>query len=130
MPVRSSSSCVLVWPSREQVLSAARRYAEQLIAGDRRVVSVALVGSYARGDHGPGSDADLLVVLSRCEVPHPQRTLQLLPPRLPVPTDVIVLTEDEVEAWSHERPRWSREVLGRALPLARCQSRAAAAEHR
>ena len=117
---------MLVWPSREQVLTEARRYAEQLVACDRRVVWVALIGSYATGNHGPGSDADVLVVLSRCEVPHLLRPLQLPPPRLSVPTDVIVLTESEVAAWSQERPRWSREVLGQALPLARSQRRAAA----
>ena len=79
---------------------------------------VALVGSYARGDHGPGSDADLLVVLSQCEVPFLLRALELPAPRLPVPADLVVLTEGEVAEWSTERPRRPREVLARAIVLA------------
>jgi predicted nucleotidyltransferase len=64
------------------VLAAALRYAEQLVASDGRVVRVSLVGSYARADYGPGSDADLLVVLSRCEVPFLLRPLELPASRL------------------------------------------------
>ena len=118
MPVRSLNSCVLVWPSPDAVLAAALRYAEQLVATDGRVVRVALVGSCARAAYGPGSDADLLVGLSHCETPFLLRPLELPAPRLPVPADLVVLTEGEVANWSAERPRWSREVLQRAIVLA------------
>ena len=118
MVVRSLNSSVLVWPSRDEVLSAARTYAEKLVATDERVSRVALIGSYATGEQGPGSDADLLVVLSRSDVPAPVRALQVAPPHLPVHSDVLVLTEAELGEWSLTRPRWSREVLGRAVTLA------------
>jgi hypothetical protein len=94
MPVRSLNSCVLVWPSPDAVLAAALRYAEQLVATDGRVV------------------------LSHCETPFLLRPLELPAPRLPVPADLVVLTEGEVANWSAERPRWSREVLQRAIVLA------------
>jgi predicted nucleotidyltransferase len=118
MPVRSSSSPVLVWPSREQVVAAARGYAERLVAADARVLRVALVGSYATGNHGPGSDADLLVEMSECQTPPTRRALELPPPRLPVPVDLLVFTRGEVDELQRTRPRWTREVLQSALWLA------------
>ena len=118
MPVRSSNSSVLVWPSREQVVVAARDYAERLVADDPRVVRVLLVGSYATGTHGPGSDANLLVELSDCNEPPTRRPLALPPPHLPVPVDLLVLTREEVYELAQSRPRWDGEVLQRSVCLA------------
>jgi hypothetical protein len=118
MPVRSSSSPVLVWPSRGQVVAAARGYAALLVAADTRVLRVALVGSYATGKHGPGSDADLLVEMRECSAPPMRRALELPPPSLPVPVDLLVLTRSEVDELRRTRPRWTREVLQPALWLA------------
>ena len=118
MPVRSSNSRVLVWPRREQVVAAARSYARHLVDTDARVVRVGLVGSYAIGTEGPGSDADLLVEMRECAAPPTRRALELPPPDLPVPVDLLVFTEGEVEELRLSRPRWAREVLQSALWLA------------
>lgn len=118
MPVRSLTSSVLVWPSAEQVLASARSYAHLLLCHrDWRVLRVGLIGSYARGDWGPGSDADLLVELEACDKPAWYRALALPPPRLPVPADLVVLTRAELLSLARQSPRWSREVLGRAIWL-------------
>jgi hypothetical protein len=50
-------------PASHVLLGLAERYAELLAqALDDRLVSVVLFGSVARGDAGPGSDIDLLIV--------------------------------------------------------------------
>jgi predicted nucleotidyltransferase len=118
MPVRCLNSSVLVWPSAEQVLAAARAYATHVLQSEPHALRVGLFGSYARGDQGPGSDADLLVELSSTDQPPHRRALALPPPRLPVPVDLVVLTRAEVVELGRLSPRWLREVLGRAIWLA------------
>jgi predicted nucleotidyltransferase len=72
----------------------------------RRVVEVAapdriiLFGSAARGEMGPDSDVDLLVVKSG--VAHRRRLAQQIELGLfgvPVPTDIIVVTPEDIEAY-------------------------------
>lgn len=71
----------------------------------RRVVEVArpdriiLFGSAARGEMGPDSDVDLLVIKSR--VPHRRRLAQQIYLNLfglAVPVGVIVVTPEDIEA--------------------------------
>jgi predicted nucleotidyltransferase len=75
----------------------------------RRVVAVAhpdrivLFGSAARGEMGPDSDVDLLVVKSG--VPHRRRLAQQIHLAffgLGVPVDVIVVTPEDIRAFSHK----------------------------
>ena len=72
----------------------------------RRVVEVAqpdriiLFGSAARGDMGPDSDMDLLVVKSG--VPHRRRLAQEIDHSLRgirMPVDIVVVTPEEVEKY-------------------------------
>lgn len=61
---------------------------------------IILFGSAARGEIGPDSDLDLLVVKSG--VPHRRRLAQQIYLKLfgiPVPVDVIVVTPEDVEAF-------------------------------
>ncbi len=71
----------------------------------RRIVEVAqpdriiLFGSAARGEAGPDSDLDLLVV--KAGVDHRRRLAQEIYVRLfgvPVPVDVLVVTPEDIEA--------------------------------
>jgi len=75
----------------------------------RRVVEVAdpdriiLFGSAARGEAGPDSDLDLLVVKSG--VAHRRRLAQRIYHRLiglEVPVDVLVVTPEDIEAYRNE----------------------------
>jgi predicted nucleotidyltransferase len=75
----------------------------------RRVVAVArpdrivLFGSAARGDMGPDSDVDLLVIKSR--VAHRRRLAQQIHQGffgLGIPVDVIVVTPEDVRALSNK----------------------------
>ncbi|WP_447977315.1 nucleotidyltransferase domain-containing protein [Candidatus Nitrospira bockiana] len=72
----------------------------------RRIVEVAqpdqiiLFGSAARGQMGPDSDLDLLVV--KAGVPHRRRLAQQIYLTLfgtAVPVDIIVVTPDDIEAF-------------------------------
>ncbi len=72
----------------------------------RRIVAVAqpdriiLFGSAARGEMGPDSDLDLLVV--KAGVPHRRRLAQAIHRHLfgvGVPVDIIVVTPEDIQAF-------------------------------
>lgn len=106
MPVRSLSSRVLRWPDREQVLEAAREWARRAADEHESVEALALYGSYARGDWGVGSDADLLAIVDACTVPFERRTLDW-ELSLPVPAELVIYTHAE---WDRLRERGARIV--------------------
>lgn len=95
MPVRSSDSFVLRWPDRDEVHRAVRAWAEGVTAHHPDVVTVGYFGSYARGDHGVGSDVDLVVIVERSDEDFTRRGAGFDATSLPVPADVLVYTEDE-----------------------------------
>ena len=70
------------------------------VANPQRIV---LFGSHARGDAGPDSDLDLLVVEK--EVPHRAQEMVRLSRALRplrVPVDVLVVTEEELQRYGDE----------------------------
>jgi uncharacterized protein len=68
MPVRSSGSSVLRWPSRDEVERSVRAWAAHT-AADPAILRIGYFGSLAREDWGVGSDVDLLMVVDRWEMP-------------------------------------------------------------
>ena len=109
MPVRSLSSVVFKWPDREQVLSAARRWACALRRQDAAVELVLCIGSYARNDWGVGSDLDVIIVLSDTDLSPVERHARYAPQGLPVPADVWVYTRAEWEDLPSQSPHlWKR----------------------
>lgn len=71
-----------------------------LLADEMKPRMIVLFGSAARGEMTEGSDIDLLVVLDGFDSRRVEmaRAAKLLV-RLPVPADVLVYTETEVEEW-------------------------------
>jgi len=117
MPVRSLSSAVLKWPDRECVLGAARRWARELRARDADVVQVLLVGSYARGDWGVGSDADIIVILGDGVLSPQERYRRYYPDNVPVAVDLWVYTLAEWNALSGRSPRLRAKLEGEWIDL-------------
>jgi uncharacterized protein len=95
---------------------AARRITEA--APGARVI---LFGSHARGEAGPDSDVDLLVVEPRVEDPNREivRLQRVLAP-LRLPADVIVVSEAHVEEWGDVASTMLHDALreGRVLAQA------------
>jgi predicted nucleotidyltransferase len=68
-----------------------------MVARHPEVERVLLFGSLARGEAAPGSDADLLLILSSAGQPFPERIPRYLPTGLPLGVDVFPHTTDEIE---------------------------------
>lgn len=112
----SSSSVRIISVDLEAVEQALQGYVERMKQRPE-VLKVVLFGSFATGRYAPGSDADLLVVLSENPRRFLDRIAEYLPERFPVGVDVFPYTEAEIEqnafarsALREGRVLWAREV--------------------
>ncbi len=108
----SSTGSVLRWPSSEAVLEQARAWAEQQAAANPDLEAVGVFGSYGRGDAGVGSDLDLLLILSRCQLPVWERLRRWDTSPLPLATDLLVYSRAEWETLPEWNPKLA-DVLAR-----------------
>jgi hypothetical protein len=110
---------VLVWPSLPQVDGAARVWAERQAAAREGVVAIGYFGSYARRDHGPGSDLDLIAIVEKSGRPFIERASEWDLHGIPVPTDLLVYTIDEWRRLQAEGGRFARTIEAEAVWMRR-----------
>ncbi len=115
MPVRSSNSAVIKWPDAQAVDAAVRRWASRTATDHDRVRRIGYIGSYARGDWGVGSDVDIVVVCSEAPSDRLERAGLFDAPDLPVPADVLVYTEAELDRLTANGRRIAREIRDAAV---------------
>ncbi len=108
MPVRSLSSSVFAWPTRQQVEAALRGWAAQQVSLWSGLLAIGYFGSYARGNPGVGSDLDVVAVVDHSELPPERRSLGWDTSVLPVPVDLFVYTRAEWDAVVARATRFSR----------------------
>jgi predicted nucleotidyltransferase len=94
---------VLKWPDAHVVMQALRRWTEKVSRDRLEVVRIGFFGSYARGDWGVGSDLDLIIILADSRHPFELRPSGFNTLELPVPTDVLVYTQEEWQAMKPAR---------------------------
>lgn len=70
-------------------------WADQILEVRHDVKGIGFFGSYARGDWGVGSDLDVLVIVEKSDDPFERRTAKWDTSSLPVPTDLLVYTQEE-----------------------------------
>ena len=95
MPVRSLNSPVLKWPESTKVEAAFREWAVRLADTMPDILRIGYFGSCARNDWGVGSDLDILVIVKKSDEPFHVRSMHYDTSDLPVPSDILVYTEEE-----------------------------------
>lgn len=102
------------------VMARLRERARGVLEQRPDVVEVRLFGSLARGDAGPGSDADLFVVVRDGAGPFLDRLGDLAREfgGVGVGCDVIAFTESETHALRGRGDAFSRAVFDEGVPLA------------
>ncbi len=102
---------------RGAVERALDEYVRSLVARRPDVEQVILFGSLVAGTPVPGSDVDLLLVLSRSDRRFLDRIPEFLPAGFPVDVDVFPYTREEIERMTAEGNRFVQGVLreGRTL---------------
>ncbi|MEO1122991.1 MAG: nucleotidyltransferase domain-containing protein [Cyanobacteria bacterium J06635_15] len=83
---------------------------------------VILFGSHARGEAGPNSDVDLLIIQSETFGPQHSRITEMTRvwrslAKFGVPTDIVLYSQEEVDAWKESRNHLTTRALqeGRVL---------------
>ena len=98
---------------REKLEAVAR----QMRAQHSEIEQVLLFGSLVRGEAVPGSDADLLVILSSASQPVMERIPRYLPTGLPLGVDVFPYTRDEIERMLAQGNHFIRQAMKEAIVL-------------
>jgi predicted nucleotidyltransferase len=80
------------------VLALARETAARIAAAYPQVLRIIMFGSFARGDYGNRSDLDLLIILKESEKSMRELLAELLRFSPAYPTDMVPLTQSEVES--------------------------------
>ena len=126
MQSRSSGTVRLFWLDRAQVLARLTAAVERMASEQPEVDEVVLFGSLARGDALPGSDADLLVLLSQCDVPFQARLPRYLPRNAGIGVDVFAYTQSEFTEMAARSPRWAQAIRAGSVLFQRRAGPAAA----
>ena len=114
----SSSSVKIHWLDSQRVMEKLRIAASRMKAHHPEVEQVLLFGSLARGEAVPGSDADLLVVLSSSDRPFIERIPRYLPVDVPVAVDVFPYTWDEINRMLGEGNHLVRQAIEEGVVVA------------
>ncbi len=97
----------------EKLKAAAR----QMKARHPEIEEVLLFGSLARGEAVPGSDADLLVILSSASQSFMDRIPHYLPVGLPLGVDVFPYTQAEIDRMLAQNNHFIRQAVKEAVVL-------------
>lgn len=115
----SLSTVGVTWFDSEAVRRALDAYVGSLVRQHPEVDEVILFGSVAKGTAVPGSDVDLLLVLSAADRPFLDRMSLFLPTGFPVGVDVFPYTRVEIERMQAEGNRFVDAALREGVTLFR-----------
>jgi uncharacterized protein len=115
--LKTSSDGVKIFKAldRKQMLDELRSWTAALKATHPRIVKIGLFGSYARGDYRPGSDLDILIIVS--EDPESNwflRGREFDADPLPAGADVLVYTQAEASGMALDNP-WMIHILSEII---------------
>ena len=112
-PARSSASVKVFWLDRPLLLKSLRNAARTLSERHPEIERIVLFGSLAREDAVPGSDADLLIVVSHSNEAFLERTVRYRP----ADVDVVAYTREELAALLKAGNSFVRQALREGVVL-------------
>lgn len=115
----SLSTVSVTYFDREGVRRAVDEHVRALAARHPELEEAILFGSVARGTPVPGSDVDLLLVLSESDRPFRDRIPLFLPGAFPVGVDVFPYTRAELTRMTAEGNRFVLDALRDGIPVFR-----------
>jgi len=115
MPLKSSTSSVLVWPTRAEVADALRTWAADNARQRPELLKLGYFGSLAGGGWGVGSDVDIVAIVRDSRWPFERRAVDWDLTPLPVAADLLVYTEPEWQALTGSGSRFGRMLAERVV---------------
>ncbi len=117
MQAPSCASVRIFWLDREKTLEELRLIARRLRADHPEIERVLLFGSLARRDAAPGSDADLLLILSSGDGAFWERIPRYLPEGASLGVEVFPYTRAEIAAMLDNGNAFIRQALAEGIVL-------------
>ena len=115
----SSPSVSVFWLDRNQIRHRLKMAVQRLAQTHPEIEEVWLFGSLARGDATPGSDADLMVVLSDTRLAFLDRCAHYQPEFCGIGVDVLAYTLAELAQMRAEGSVFLRQVRAEGVCLFR-----------
>jgi predicted nucleotidyltransferase len=112
-----SSSAKPRFADRREILAIARQTALRIAQDHPDVLKIMLFGSFAREDYGARSDLDLLIVLEHSDQPPHERLTGFLRCASKYPTDMLVLTQTQLEARLADGDLFLRRAISEGILL-------------
>jgi uncharacterized protein len=94
---RSSPSVKITFANREQILRALESLVKTWVKKYPEIEKIILFGSYARGDYFPGSDVDVLIIITESNKRALERIPSFYPSSFPCDIDIFPYTKKEIE---------------------------------
>ena len=116
-PAKSSASVKVFWLDRPHLIERLKSAAQALSERHPEIELVVLFGSLARGDAVPGSDADLLIIVSHSAEPFLQRAMRYRPAGVGVGVDVVAYTREELAMLLEADNAFVRQALREGIAL-------------
>ena len=117
MQEESSNSVRVFSLDRARAIHEVRKAMETQKSLCPEIDRVVLFGSLARGDAGPESDADLLVVVSQTDLPFVERFVRYAPSGVGIGVDVFAYTHSELKKMLEEGNPFIARALSEGVEL-------------
>ncbi len=114
---RSLSSVKVTWLDRKRVLTAVEEGVMELVGNHPEIEEVLMFGSMARGGAVPGSDVDLLVILSRDSRTFLQRIADYMFSIEEIGVDVFPYTRDEIRKMTESGNLFLKRALKEGITI-------------
>ena len=119
MQKKLSHSVRIRYFDKKLVEESLREYLKEMEGKHPEVERVILFGSFVRNESVPGSDIDLLVILSDSGESFLNRIPRFLPSRFPIGVDVFPYTEKELDKMKCEGNFFIRRALEEGVAVFR-----------
>ena len=106
------STVSVTWFDKDAVWRAVEAHARALVARRPEIDEIRVFGSLVKGMAVPGSDVDLLIVLSASDRPFRDRIAAYLPGAFPCGVDVFPYTRAEIARMTREGNSFIAAALG------------------
>ena len=107
----------MFWLDQSKAVKRLRKAAQDLARFHPEIEHVILFGSLARQEAVPGSDADLLLILTESDLPFLERGLHYHPGDVGIGVDVFAYTRSEVDVMQAAGNEFFRQALREGMTL-------------
>ena len=110
MQTKSSHSVRIRYLDKPAIMEAISQLVEELSQKHPEIEKIYLFGSFARGEAVPGSDVDILVVLTDSDLSFGDRMKGYMPSSFPAPLEIFPYTRSEMETMLGEGNHFLRSA--------------------